>query len=60
MNDSLVSVPSWWQTPLSDELPDRFIIKFVNLSGQREPLFLGGFLIFVWSVPHGFVVIGIS
>ena len=59
MNESLVSVPSWWQAPLSDEAPEAFIIKIVNLGGERESLFLGGFLIFVWSAPHGLVVVGI-
>jgi hypothetical protein len=52
MNDSLVSVPSWWQAPLSGEAPEAVIIKIVNLGGERESLFLGGFLIFVWSAPH--------
>jgi hypothetical protein len=59
MNDSLVSVPSWWQPPLSDEAPEAFIIKAVNLGSERESLFLGGFLIFVWSAPCGLVVVGI-
>ena len=55
----LVSMPSWWQAPLSHESPDLFIIKIVNLGGERESLFLGGFLIFVWSAPHGLAVVGI-
>jgi hypothetical protein len=55
----LVSVPSWWQAPLSDEAAEAFILKTVNLGGERESLFLGGLLIFVWSAPHGFVVVGI-
>ena len=55
----MVSVPSWWQAPLSDEAPEAFIIKIVNLGAERESLSLGGFLIFVWSVPHGLVVVGI-
>jgi len=59
MNDSLVSVPSWWQAPLGDEAPEAVIIKIVNLGGERESRFLGGFLIFVWSAPHGLVVVGI-
>ena len=59
MNDFLVSVPSWWQAPLSDEAAEAFILKIVNLGGEREPLFLGGLLIFVWSAPHGVVVVGI-
>jgi len=59
MNDSLVSVPSWRQAPLSDEAPEAFIIKIVNLGAERESLFLGGFLIFVWSAPHGLVVVAI-
>ena len=40
-------------------MPEAFILKIVNLGGEREPLFLGGLLIFVWSAPHGLVVIGI-
>ena len=52
-------MPSWWQAPLSHESPDLFIIKIVNLGGERESLFLGGFLIFVWSAPHGLAVVGI-
>ena len=52
-------MPSRWQAPLSDEAPEAFIIKIVNLGGERESLFLGGFLIFVWSAPHGLVVVGI-
>ena len=59
MNDCLESVPSWWQAPLSDEAPEAFIIKIVNLGAERESLSLGGFLIFVWSAPHGLVVVGI-
>jgi hypothetical protein len=59
MNDSLVSTPSWWQAPLSDKAPEAVIIKIVNLGGERESLFLRGFLIFVWSAPHGLVVVGI-
>ena len=59
MNDCLESVPSWWQAPLSDEAPEAFIIKIVNLGGERESLFLGGFLIFVWSAPCGLVVVRI-
>jgi len=54
-----VSVPSRWQAPLSDEAPEAFIIKIVNLGGERESLFLGGFLIFVWSAPYGLVVVRI-
>ena len=40
-------------------MPEAFILKIVNLGGEREPLFLGGLLIFVWSAPHGLVVVGI-
>jgi hypothetical protein len=54
-----VSVSSWWQAPLSDEPPEAFIIKTVNLGGERESLFLGGFLIFVWSAPYGLGIVGI-
>ena len=54
-----MSVPSWWQAPLSDKAPEAFIIKIVNLGAEHESLFLGGFLIFVWSAPHGLVVVGI-
>jgi hypothetical protein len=39
--------------PLKDEVAE------ANLGGERESLFLGGSLIFVWSAPHGFVVVGI-
>jgi hypothetical protein len=35
-------VPSWWQAPPSDEAPDAFILKIINLGGERESLFLGG------------------
>jgi hypothetical protein len=53
-----MSVPSWWQAPLSDEAREAFIFKIVNLGGERESLFLGGFLIFLWSA-HGLAVVGI-
>ena len=36
-----------------------FIAKTVNLGAKCESLFLGGFLIFVWSAPQGLVVIRI-
>ena len=52
-------MPSWWQAPLGDEAPEAFVIETVNLGGERESLFLGGFLIFVWSAPHGLVVVRI-
>ena len=55
----VVSVPSSWQATLSDEAREAFIIKIVNLGAERESLFLGGFMIFVWSAPHGLVVVGI-
>ena len=53
-------MPSWRQALLSDEPPEAFIIKLVYLGGERESLFLGGFLIFVGSAPHGLIVVGIQ
>jgi hypothetical protein len=52
-------VPSWSAPPLGDEAPEVFIVKPVNLGTERESLFLGGFLIFVWSAPQGLIVIRI-
>jgi hypothetical protein len=52
-------VPSWWQAPLGDDASEAFIIETVGLGGERESLFLGGFLIFVMAAPHGLVVVRI-
>ena len=52
-------MPSWWQAPLGDDASEAFVIETVGLGGERESLFLGGFLIFVMAAPHGLVVVRI-